>query len=81
MVCRALASSRRGAAHSVAARGGSLADVLQAGQWRSPAFARYLDKAERNDHAVSFLVLCAESDTDDDCTAPPVRSARGGPPR
>ena len=34
---------RRGAAHDLAAAGGGLRQILEAGEWSSPAFLKYLD--------------------------------------
>ena len=47
-----LHSLRRGQAQQILDDGGSLADVLRAGQWSSPAFLLYLDFAEVEQEAV-----------------------------
>ena len=65
---------RRGAAQEIVRRGGTLADVLGAGGWRSPAFRRYLDNQDVCDQAVTNVLLAPEaSDSEDDRPRP------GGP--
>ena len=34
---------RKGHAGDIRARGGTLREILEAGEWRSPAFLRYFD--------------------------------------
>ena len=70
---------RRGAAQEIAARGGTLAQVLQAGQWRSPAFARYLDRADLCERAVSHVLIRFDESDDEDIIAPPAPRVPGRP--
>ena len=48
---------RRGSAKEILSRGGRLADILAAGDWRSPAFLEYLDKESVEEAAVLEAVL------------------------
>jgi len=48
---------RRGMAQEILRRGGSLADVLAAGGWRSPAFLLYLDRNEVDEAAILDFLL------------------------
>ena len=52
-----LQSFRRGHAHQIMLDGGTLADVLKAGQWASPAFLLYLDRADIEHFAVVQALL------------------------
>ena len=48
---------RRGHARDLQASGASLALILAAGEWRSPAFLQYLDKEELENQAVRQVRL------------------------
>ena len=54
-------SFRRGAASDLLASGGTLAQVLHAGNWRSAAFLRYL-RTRDVDVRAAFEVAAADSD-------------------
>ena len=56
---------RRGTAQEMIASGSSLAEVLNAGQWRSAAFLLYLDKAEVQEEAVFAAMDCLSDDEAD----------------
>jgi len=60
-----LQSLRRGHAQQIVDDGGSLADVLRAGQWSSPAFMLYLDMAEVESAAVIDAMTGAADGADD----------------
>ena len=48
---------RRGSAEEIFSRGGRLADILVAGDWRSPAFMEYLDRESVEEAAVLQSIL------------------------
>jgi len=60
-----LQSFRRGAAQQILDDGGSLADILKAGQWSSSAFNLYLDMAEIEATAVVDALTGAHDGADD----------------
>ena len=55
---------RRGHARDLLRRGKPLYEILRAGEWSSPAFLAYLDRAELEDLAVMEAHLDEESDED-----------------
>ena len=55
---------RRGHARDLQESGASLVEILQAGQWRSPAFLQYLDVQELEWDAVLAAHLNESSDDD-----------------
>ena len=57
---------RRGHARDLQASGASLVEILQAGQWKSPAFLNYLDVNSLESEAVLQAHLEESSDSDDD---------------
>ena len=61
-----LQSLRRGHAQQLLDDGGTLADVLKAGQWSSPAFLLYLDYAEVEQTAVLESWCFPASDHEED---------------
>ena len=61
-----LQSFRRGHAQQILDDGGTLVDVLRAGQWSSPAFLLYLDYAEVENSAVIDSWCFARGDESDD---------------
>ena len=54
---------RRGHAKDLQMSGASLAEILAAGQWRSPAFMKYLDQSELEQGVA--LEAAVESDDDE----------------
>ena len=61
-----LQSLRRGHAQQILDDGGTLADVLKAGQWASPAFLLYLDYTDVEQAAVLESWCFPESDGEGD---------------
>ena len=57
---------RRGHARDLQERGASLAEILRAGEWRSPAFLSYLDVHELERGAVVEAHLEESSDSESD---------------
>ena len=57
---------RRGHARDLQVRGGVLREILAAGDWRSPAFLRYLDVGELERGAVAEAHLDDSSDDEED---------------
>ena len=55
---------RRGHARDLQESGASLVEILQAGQWRNPAFLQYLDVQELECAAVLAAHLNESSDDD-----------------
>ena len=55
---------RRGSAMQLVKSGGSLAEVLTAGQWRSPAFLMYVAKSEVDECAVFQAMALADESSD-----------------
>ena len=55
---------RRGHARDLLRRGRKLYEILQAGDWSSPAFLDYLDRAELEERAMVEAHLDEESDED-----------------
>ena len=61
---------RRGHARDILQRGGTLADILQAGEWRSAAFLSYLSKEELADAAADDAHLLSDAlddPSEDEC--------------
>ena len=56
---------RRGHAQDLVERGATLAEILRAGQWRSPAFLQYLDMQELEHGAVVEAHLDESSSEDE----------------
>jgi hypothetical protein len=56
---------RRGHAEDLKLSGATLYEILMAGEWRSPAFLKYLDLHELESAAVIEAHLAEESDADD----------------
>ena len=50
-------SFRRGMARDIIDAGGSLAALLQAGQWRSSAFALYLRENQCEESAIANMII------------------------
>jgi len=71
-------SFRRGTAHELAAAGGSLAHILEAGQWHSKAFMEYLARADLEQAAVLDVIM-AQSDSDGESDPPAGRGAAKRP--
>ena len=67
-------SFRRGTAQELASSGGSLACILEAGQWHSRAFMAYLAKADIEEAAVLDLIM-AGSESEGEKDAPATRCA------
>jgi hypothetical protein len=61
---------RKGHADDIRARGGTLREILEAGEWRSPAFLRYLDvnKMEADLFMIDHLEE-SEADSDNEAVA------------
>ena len=57
---------RRGHCRDLQASGASLAKILEAGEWKSPAFLSYLDKAELENEAVAQVHVDAHLDDSSD---------------
>ena len=57
---------RRGHARDLQKSGSSLVEILQAGEWRSPAFLTYLDKAQLETDAVIEAHLAESSGGEDE---------------
>ena len=57
---------RRGHARDLQSRGAGLLEILSAGEWRSPAFLKYLDMQELEKHAVLQAHLDDSSESDSD---------------
>ena len=57
---------RRGHARDLQERGGVLREILAAGDWRSPAFLRYLDVGELERGVVAEAHLDDSSDDEED---------------
>ena len=55
---------RRGHARDMQAMGGTLAEILRAGEWSSPAFMKYLDQDELENEAVVEAHLDESGDED-----------------
>ena len=53
---------RRGHARDLQARGATLAEILAAGDWRSPSFLKYLDEQQLEEDAVVEAHLCDSSE-------------------
>ena len=62
---------RRGTAQEMVASGSGLAEILTAAQWRSAAFALYLDKADVEEEAVFAALDSLSDDEDQDPLGPP----------
>ena len=58
-------------------QGGRLGDILEAGQWRSPAFLQYMLRADIDELAVFDMIVAQEdklSSASNQCAAQPRRS-------
>ena len=51
---------RRGTAMELLKQGGRLGDILEAGQWRSPAFLQYMLRADIDELAVFDMIVAQE---------------------